>query len=55
MIGISLFVVAGAIASGAALLAVYSRTGEQETLAGVIGFVAFLFAAGGALARVSGY
>jgi membrane-associated phospholipid phosphatase len=54
MFSLTLFAGACLIAFAAALLAAFSKSGEQETLAGIIGLVAFILAAVGGLARVYG-
>lgn len=55
MISVILFVAAGIVASAASLLIVYAKTGQQQTLGGIIAMLAFLVAMLGALARVSGH
>lgn len=54
MFSLTLFFGAGMVACAAATLAAFAKSGEQETLAGIIGLVAFVLAAVGGLARVYG-
>lgn len=54
MTSVFLFIAAAIVASLASLLIVYAKTGEQQTLGGVIAMLALILAALGALARISG-
>lgn len=55
MISITLFLTAAFVACVSILFVVYAKSGEQETLAGIIGAMAFIVAAIGALFQVAGY
>lgn len=50
-----LFIIAGFIFAGGAILFGAARKGEQQTLGGIVAMIALLIAALGALARVAGF